>query len=103
MHDVASVHKCDHRRLLHTGDRRLGLVKGEVDHRLRKLPHITGRDRVQLHVADIPADVRGEPDRSVQVRLDAELEPHRGRGVQVAVRLDLLPDVPERHAAGDHE
>jgi len=31
------------------------------------------------------------------------VEPHSGRHIQVAVRLRVLSDVPERHATGDYQ
>lgn len=103
VHNVAHTHQHHHTGLLRAGATRLGLEQGEVDDRRGELSHIAGHDRVQLHVADIPADARGQPVRPVKVRLDAGVEPHRGRHIQVAVRLRVLPDVPERHAAGDHQ
>jgi len=103
VYHVPHTHKHRHTRLLCAGAAGLGLEQGKVDHRRGELPHIAGHDRVQLHVTDIPADARGQPHRPVQVRLDAGVEPHRGWRFQVTVRLRLLPDVPERHAAGDHQ
>lgn len=103
VHHVAHTHQHHHTRLLRAGAARLGLEQGQVDHRRGELSHIAGHDRVQLHVADIPAHARGQPHRPVKVRLDARVEPHLGRHIQVAVRLRVLPDVPERHATGDHQ
>lgn len=103
VHHVAHTHQHRHTGLLRAGAARLGLEQGEVDHRRGELSHIAGHDRVQLHVTDIPAHARGQPVRPIKVRLDAGVESHRGRHIQVAVRVRVLPDVPERHATGDHQ
>lgn len=103
VHHVAHSHQHHHTGLLRVGAAGLGLEQSEVDHRRGELSHIVGYDRVQLHVAHIFAHARRQPVRPVQVRLDAGVESHTGRCVQVVVRLRVLPDVPERHATGDHQ
>ncbi|CAA9993316.1 unnamed protein product [Nesidiocoris tenuis] len=74
-----------------------------MDARPREFPDQPGRYRLLLHEPDLPAHARRQPDRQVEVRLDARLEPHRRRSFQEHLRLRLLSDLPERHAAGHHE
>lgn len=74
-----------------------------MDDRHGEFSDLARRDSLQLYVADLLTYPRGQSHRSLQVRLDAELESHRRGRVQVALRLDLLSDLPERHATGDHQ
>lgn len=100
VHDGPFVHQRHYNRLLHPGDRRLGLVEGQVEHRYGNIPDFPWRNRLQLHLADLPADARGQPRGPQQVRLDARLESHRRGSLQIHIRMGLLPHIPKRHAAG---
>lgn len=71
--------------------------------RHRELPHLPGRHRLLLHLPDLPTDARGQHGGPVQIPVDAGLVARVGRHLQVRLRLHLLPHVPERHSAGDHQ
>lgn len=103
VHHVPHTHQHHHTGLLLVRAAGLGLEQSEMDHRRGKLSNIAGHDRVQLHFPYIFAHARGQSYRPFKVRLDAGMESHLGRRVQVAVRVRVLLDVPERHAAGDHQ
>ena len=103
MHHVAHIHQRHNTGLLPAGDRKLGLGQGEVVLRHRELPHLPGRHRLLLHLPDLPTDARGQHGGPLQIPVDARLVARVGRRLQVRLRLHLLPHVPERHPAGDHQ
>ena len=50
---------------------RVGLVEGDLQRGHPLLPDRVGRDRLQLHLADLPPIPRRKHDRPIQVRVHA--------------------------------
>ncbi|KAL1473307.1 hypothetical protein MTO96_003857 [Rhipicephalus appendiculatus] len=92
-----------HPRLLPGPSLGMGLGEGAIPHQHQQVPGHNGHRRLQLHVADLSAHARRKPAGQDQVPLHAQLEPHRGRCLQGAVRLRLLPHVRRGDSGGDHQ
>lgn len=58
VHNVTFGDQCGHFGILRVRDWRLGLVKGQMEHRYGKLSDITWRHRVLLHIANLFANTR---------------------------------------------